>query len=80
MLVKLVVCTWILWMGVGVQERVTWHRIQVFNEGDRSAEGCLYVLGRVQPIKPEGMFQCLPQGTVPDGYQPPTVRGGMRLR
>jgi hypothetical protein len=80
MLVRFVVCTWILWMGAGVHERVTWRPIQAFIEGERSAQVCLDLLNRVQPIQPQRTFQCLPKGTVPDGYQPPIMRRPERLR
>jgi hypothetical protein len=80
MLERFLLCTWILWMGAGVQERVTWRPIQAVIEGERSAQVCLDLLNRVQPIQPQRTFQCLPKGTVPDGYQPPTVRRSEHLR
>jgi hypothetical protein len=80
MFVRFLICIWILWMGAGVQEHVTWRPIQAVIEGERSAQACLDLLNRVQPIQPQRTFQCLPKGTVPDGYQPPTVRSPYRLR
>jgi hypothetical protein len=71
MLAKFVVCTWILWMGANVQQYITWRPIQTMMAGERSAHACVDLLNRLQLIHPKRTFQCLPEGTVPDGYQPP---------
>ena len=63
-----VVLTWILWMGTALHERMTWHPINTFVDG----QVCADMRHRVQPVHPRHTFQCLPEGTVPDGYQPPT--------